>query len=736
MKKNYFIGVFLFFGILTANAQLGTDVFTLGADDASNYASNSWVTTMAGSGFGNWTFDTATPNGGFAGRYIGSFSTDLDVSSDSFALFANSGNDAASGASTSFPKTLEEGDVFTISVGVNFRDGNKGFDLRNSSNGTVVNFNVGSDKYTIDGTDLYSDVYDSNTVITFTFTQNASTLSWVADRTGGRTESASGSVSGVSAGTITNIRFYNVSAGTNGDGGSGERNLFLNSLSFTSKYNIPNGSSTTVTSNTEIPYLTVESGGTVTINSGNGLNVTGNLTNSGTITAINGASLGVDGTATGDITYKRSVSTTNWYLMASPVVGETAVDFLNNSGNIGTNESGDFAIGTYGYDDGWTYNYSNTFESGKGYAVHKSIAGDLVFTGTFQSADVAVAVIDTNVGGLLDYNVFGNPYLSFVAVNSSADATNNILTVNTNAGQDELATAQIWLWDQGDNDYDIINHASPAFFLAPGQGFIVQGKGGFGDAFFDFTEAMTSHVNSDSFQKSAVKKTSRPEIKLFINDGTASKHTDIYYINGTTTGFDNGYDGTIFGGASVSFKVFTGLVSDSQGEKLGIQSLPDSGYENMTIPVGVIAEANTEITFTANTTNIPSGLKVFLEDRETNTFTRLDEANGEYKVTLSQDVNDVGRFYLHTTAAALSVPEVHLENVSVYTTHATNIRIEGIALGKTQMKLVNMLGKEVLQQNFSSNGVSDIAIPKLARGIYIVQLNTEKGKLNKKIIID
>ena len=156
----------------------------------------------------------------------------------------------------------------------------------------------------------------------------------------------------------------------------------------------------------------------------------------------------------------------------------------------------------------------------------------------------------------------------------------------------------------------------------------------------------------------------------------------------------------------------------------------------MPVPVGIIADANTEITFTANTTNIPSGLKVFLEDRETNNFTRLDEANGEYKVTLSQDVNDVGRFYLHTTAAALSVPEVHLENVSVYTTHATNIRIEGIALGKTQMKLVNMLGKEVLQQKFSSSGVSDIAIPKLARGIYIVQLNTEKGKLNKKIIID
>jgi len=32
--------------------------------------------------------------------------------------------------------------------------------------------------------------------------------------------------------------------------------------------------------------------------------------------------------------------------------------------------------------------------------------------------------------------------------------------------------------------------------------------------------------------------------------------------------------------------------------------------------------------------------------------------------------------------------------------------------------------------------VQEIALPKLAKGIYVVQLTTEAGKLNKKIILE
>ena len=140
MKKNYFLAM-LFIAITSviSFAQLGTDVYTLGSDNANNYG-GTWNTTAQGTGFSDWVFDTSIPNGGFAGRFIGSFSNALDVSSNSFGLFANSGNGAISGASRSLPQTLQEEDVFTIAIGVNFRDGAKGFELRDASNNTNLNF--------------------------------------------------------------------------------------------------------------------------------------------------------------------------------------------------------------------------------------------------------------------------------------------------------------------------------------------------------------------------------------------------------------------------------------------------------------------------------------------------------------------------------------------------------------------------------------------------------------------
>jgi hypothetical protein len=56
--------------------------------------------------------------------------------------------------------------------------------------------------------------------------------------------------------------------------------------------------------------------------------------------------------------------------------------------------------------------------------------------------------------------------------------------------------------------------------------------------------------------------------------------------------------------------------------------------------------------------------------------------------------------------------------------------------GKATVKLFNILGKQVMQTSFTATGVRDIALSKLAPGMYIVQLETEAGKLNKKIVLE
>ena len=51
-------------------------------------------------------------------------------------------------------------------------------------------------------------------------------------------------------------------------------------------------------------------------------------------------------------------------------------------------------------------------------------------------------------------------------------------------------------------------------------------------------------------------------------------------------------------------------------------------------------------------------------------------------------------------------------------------------------KMFSVTGKEVMQTKISLNGSAKVTLPSLAKGVYIVQLTTEAGKVNKKIILE
>jgi hypothetical protein len=433
----------------------------------------------------------------------------------------------------------------------------------------------------------------------------------------------------------------------------------------------------------------------------------------------------VTGTSSGNITYNRTLTydadkTKAWYLVSSPVSGEVMTDMINNNtfATSGTN------IGFAPYDnsqadinDRWAYFGSSATDAlvnGKGYSAKLGAAGTLSFTGTLITGDITFGLTQ----GQNNYNLLGNPYTSFI--NSGT-----FLTTNT----DELLQEEIYLWNQNTDQYDT-KVAGISFKVAPGQGFFVEANT---TNNVTFTTALQSNEASDSFQKSS----SRPEIKLSITDNTNSRNSYIYYIDKTTTGFDNGYDGKLFSGVAQPFAVYTHLVADSEGKNYQIQSLPNSDHENMIIPVGINAVTGKEITITAESLNLPSELKVFIEDKQTNSYTRLDGTNANYKVTLTEDLNGVGRFFLHTSAkSTLNIDAIALENISIYKTNSSNLRIVGLSQGKSNVKLFNIFGKQVLNSTFNSIGVQDISLPNLATGIYIVQLETEAGKLNKKITLE
>ncbi|TMM32476.1 T9SS type A sorting domain-containing protein [Polaribacter aestuariivivens] len=482
--------------------------------------------------------------------------------------------------------------------------------------------------------------------------------------------------------------------------------------------------------------ITIETSSSLTINTGGSLTIEGNLSQNGTFTinsdATSNGSFILKGTQSGvgNVDYHRflttsGISTQGWHLVASPVDGKNINDFFGDVATNGTKRGIAPYINTNAATFKWNY-YLNTdtpgfFTNAKGYTLKKSIAGTLNFSGSVNTNNAGVSIQVDATGD--QFNAIGNPYPSYI----------NSGTFLDNVPGTRLTEKTIWLWDTeangGVGEY-ITKNSATAYKVAPGQGFFVKALN---TGNVTFTEAMQTHVGGDTF----LKQEPRPEITLSITDGISVKNTEIFYIKNKTTGFDDGYDSSMFSGVANPFAVYTQLVTNSKGENLAIQTLPNVDYNSMIVPVGINASKGKEITFSLHANNFPDGLKIFIEDKENNTFTRIDESNSNYKITLNTTQNGIGRFYLHTTSAALSVDtSVNLNNVSVYKINSNTIRINGLYKEKAKISIFSILGKQVLSTSFKSSGINDVQLPNLSKGVYLVKLITEKGELTQKIILE
>ena len=488
--------------------------------------------------------------------------------------------------------------------------------------------------------------------------------------------------------------------------------------------------------------------GSVPISSDN-VYISSGLTNYPTVTSVvtinyltiaSGATLKATNTFTANVTYNRTLTNgSQWYYMSSPVVGETYNDAWATANSVISGQNNNKGLSwydntSYDTDTGagdtetgyWRYLQSDdsnngSFNVGQGYGVITSSSTTVSFIGTGINTSSQTRAITTDVS---NFNMVGNPFTSFLNLGNFF-VDNPKTTV--------LAETEAYFWNGSSYDTKTSGLHS-TYEIAPGQGFFIEAAV---DTNLTFDISDTNHLANTAEGADTFQKSSRPEIHLFLSDGATSRYSNIYYINGTTTGFDNGYDGKLFGGVSHPFALYTHLVSGSEGKHFQLQSLPKDNYENMVIPIGINADAGKEITFSTEVLNLPTGLKVYLEDRETNTFTRLDELGNKYTIILNETSHGIGRFYLHTTESTLSSNTNSVfKNIRIYKTDHTTLRIIGLSPGKTTVKLFNMLGKQLLNSSFTTNDVHDISLPQLSTGIYLIQLESEKGTLNNKIILE
>ena len=527
------------------------------------------------------------------------------------------------------------------------------------------------------------------------------------------------------------------------------------------------------------------SAGTLTLNPSSTITISGNVTLSGagTLTLNRNSTTTISGnlidnsTATFGITFPNNTSNTRvgslivngtysgtglkvqssfnnygegvlrWQLLSSSLSmasNSLYTGFINLGSDFAVNGSGQTSFGDY--DDARTPKYKylvrdatspddvtldNFAEegliSGKGYAIMLNATNSrFIVNGTLNNASTTIAISSAGNG----FNLVGNPYTSSLFANTAGHATNNVLAVNS------AILSETTLWFYNGTAFVTRNLSDTSFNISQMQGFFVKAAPGGGS--FSFTKAMQTHPSGSDylFYKSA--STERFEFDLTLTNGEASSKASVRYIDGTTTGWDNGYDSSTFGGYSVgNLEIATQLVANNTGKNLAIQSLPNTNFEGTVIPLSISADANKEFTITAAVKNIPENIKLYLEDRVAKTFTRLDEENATFTMTPSVSLSGEGRFYIHTTASSvLNIDSETLTNVSIFNTNKNTLKIIGLQNGNTSVKIFNILGKQVVSTSFKSNGSKEISLPNLNSGVYIVKLDNEAGSLNKKIILE
>ena len=493
--------------------------------------------------------------------------------------------------------------------------------------------------------------------------------------------------------------------------------------------------------------LTVISGGSITIPKDSYVFVGGDFTNTaGTVTLHSDSdefsSLLVSGTAIGNITYNRYVNivgTGEWDLIGAPVSG-MAFSTLIQDPNIARN--GDFyAVGSYdNTTDTWTNATAETTGNlalGQGYQMATTSGGTLSFTGDIADGNRTVTITNNdaaNSGAGRRWNLIANPFASYLNGNSNADGTNNFLTVNTAAIDDNFRA--IYGWKADGTGYAIYNNTSTATYIAPGQGFFVAAAGSGEGQTITFTKAMQTVIGADDFVALGPSVTSYELVLDMHSDAVKVADTKFYFKEGLTLGLDPGYDA---GAYNQSSGLSSRFLEQANGIGMGINAMSIDDMSNVIVPLVVHQQAGITLKIQIANSTIPEDINVYLEDTVENTFTLL--TNERFELLAQTTLSGVGRFFLHFTTNVLSTDTVSSTSlVTVYKGKGnTYITVEGLQQFSqpANLTLYNILGMKILSRKIQNPSQKEmLSTVGMSTGVYILKVQAENIVFTKKLVIE
>ena len=502
---------------------------------------------------------------------------------------------------------------------------------------------------------------------------------------------------------------------------------------------------TTINTDTDVRLVRVDPGASLTINTGITFNTSITTLKS---TSTSFSSLINNGTILGQVNYERFTnSNSNGNdLISAPLAGQTWSDFISLPANQSAllqnpNDPTMYAFAIFDKSIGdyvnFTTSSSANLTSGVGYRSATNTGEVVTFTGTASSSTVTIDI--QNSGPAFEaWNLIGNPYSSYL--NTDAFLNYEVSPGVTNFSLSESTFQGIYGYNGVANGWTIVNLANAsAFSLTPGQGFYFNADATKVSAYdLTFTPSMRISGNTNDFIPMANPSNNLTFFKLNLSTNSQYCDTDVYFNDNATLAQDLGYDSNAFFNNN-NLRLYSQLVSGNPTMEVGLQTLNTQNINNVTIPLGVNATAGESITFSASDYDLPSDINVTLDDTQNNSSTSI--LNNNYSITLANDENGVGRFYLNFINSSLSTDDNNSNLIGVYVKSKTKeLTINGYFDEETNCLVYDSLGRLIFEQRLDANTNTQTyqLNNALSSGVYIVKIHSKNSntEFTKKVLLD
>ena len=514
--------------------------------------------------------------------------------------------------------------------------------------------------------------------------------------------------------------------------------------------NVTNGAQVIITEGTTLTVeneITVATGSTLTINS------------NANLVQINDAAVN-----NGIITVKRNSSALyrlDYTLWSSPVSGQQLQAFspATSANRFYEYKSTGAAAGQYLIVNAATTN----FDAAKAYLIRMPNAdtstpgynegtASLTFTGTFTgTANNGIITKDLTTDSDR-YTAVGNPYASAINLNDFFEANSGVLDpgaalyfwrkkTDSNASSYASLTRDAYVYNHskgGADDTEEFGGAqwdelfngtsSENWVINPGQGFIVRTAAGVANPKLVFNNAMRrGDTHNNQFFRTAQQEDPKSRMWLNLTGNDAFSQTAIVYSNTATAGIDYGRDGKQITSGMVSF------YSIAQQTNLTIQARP-AFQDNDVVTMGYVANATGTFTINLHRKDgvFVNGQNIFIKDKLLSIVHNL--TNSDYTFTTEAGTFDT-RFEIVYSSAALGTdaPVLTSNEVIVYKQDGA-INISAGTTEITDVTVYDISGRRLYSKSNVNATKTVVSNLQVAQEVLIVELNTAKGKVSKKIL--